>query len=61
MRRERSRLKDLTREGRITAKDYTLFSMETKEMENGNKGNGKWKQRKWKMETKEEKFHDFHL
>jgi hypothetical protein len=31
-------LKDLTREGRITAKDYTLFSMETKEMENGNKG-----------------------
>jgi hypothetical protein len=38
MRRERSRLKNLTREGRITAKDYTLFSMETKEMENGNTG-----------------------
>ena len=38
MRRKRSRLKDLIREGRITVKDYTLFSMETKEIENGNNG-----------------------
>jgi hypothetical protein len=36
----------VTREGRIIAKGYDLFSMETKEM---------------KMETKEEKFHDFLL
>jgi hypothetical protein len=28
---ERSTLKNLTRESRITAKDYDLFSMETKE------------------------------
>jgi hypothetical protein len=46
MRRKRSRLKDLIREDRITVKDYTLFSMETKEIE---------------TEIKEEKFHGFHL
>jgi hypothetical protein len=33
MRRKRSRLKDLTREGRITVKEYLIFNGK-KEMEN---------------------------